>query len=70
MTLLGIPILTFVIFFPLAGAIVLLALPASRTRAIKVTANVVAGLEFLAVLAIFKGFNSGSGDLQCRSSGS
>jgi NADH-quinone oxidoreductase subunit M len=64
MTLLEIPILTFVIFFPLAGAIVLLALPASRARAIKVTANVVTGLEFLAVLAILKGFNAGSGELQ------
>jgi NADH-quinone oxidoreductase subunit M len=64
MTLLGIPILTFVIFFPLAGAVLLLALPASRGRAIKITANVVAGLEFLAILAIFKGFNAASGELQ------
>ncbi len=64
MTLLGIPILTFVIFFPLAGAIVLLALPASRPKAIKFAANIVAALEFLAVLAILRGFNAGSGELQ------
>ncbi len=64
MTLLGIPVLTFIIFFPLAGAIVLLALPGSRSRAVKLTANIVAGLEFLATLYVFTGFNPDSGDMQ------
>ncbi len=64
MTLLGIPILTLVTFFPLAGGLVLLAIPGLRSKAIKVTANVVAGLEFAAVLWIFTGFNAGSGEMQ------
>ena len=42
----GLPILTFVTFLPVAGMIVLLALPGSRTKAIKIAANVLTGLEF------------------------
>ncbi len=64
MSLTGIPILTLVTFFPLAGALVLLALPGSRQKAIKATANVIAGLEFLATLLIFTGFNAHSGEMQ------
>jgi len=45
MSLLGIPILTFIAFFPLAGLPVLLALPGARKSAIKATAIAVAAVE-------------------------
>ena len=64
MTLLGVPILTFVTFFPLAGAFILLFVPGSRRGAVKLTANLVAGLEFLAAVWILTGFNSSTGDMQ------
>ena len=64
MTLLGIPILTLSVFFPLAGALALLFVPGRRALAIKLTANLVTGLEFLATLFILRGFNPASGDIQ------
>ncbi len=64
MTVLGIPLLTFLTFFPLAGGLVLLVLPGTRTRAVKLTANVVAGLEFAAALLLLTRFNPDSGEMQ------
>ncbi len=64
MTLLGIPILTFIIFFPLAGLLVVLFLPAGRGKAIKLAANIVTGLEFLATLYLLTGFSAASGEMQ------
>ena len=64
MTLLGIPILTFVTFFPLAGILVVLLLPGKRGKAIKLAANIVTGLELLATLFLLTGFNGASGEMQ------
>ena len=64
MTVLGIPILTLIVFFPLAGVLALLLVPGQRARDIKLVANLVTGLEFLATLLILRGFNPASGDIQ------
>jgi NADH-quinone oxidoreductase subunit M len=64
MTILGIPVLTLITFLPLAGLIVLLAVPGGRHRSIKWVANITAGLEVLAALWILAGFDRGSGELQ------
>ena len=64
MSLLGIPILTFIAFFPLAGLPVLLALPGARKTAIKVTAIAVAAVELLATLYLLVGFVPSNGDMQ------
>jgi len=64
MNILGIPILTLVTFFPVAGMVVLLALPGARTRAIKLAANIFTGLEFVATLLLLTRFDAASGDMQ------
>ncbi|MGD0783970.1 MAG: NADH-quinone oxidoreductase subunit M, partial [Candidatus Aminicenantales bacterium] len=64
MTIFGIPILSFITFFPLAGLILILVLPGRRERAVKLAANTVAGLEFLATLYLLTGFQAGSGEMQ------
>ena len=64
MNVLGLPILTFVTFLPVAGMIVLLALPGSRTKAIKIAANVLTGLEFVATLLILTRFDASAGEMQ------
>ena len=64
MTIAGIPILTFVTFFPAAGMLILLALPGARTRAIKLAANILAGLEFVATLLLLVRFDGASGEMQ------
>jgi NADH-quinone oxidoreductase subunit M len=64
MSLLGIPILTFIAFFPLAGLPVLLALPGARKSAIKATAIAVAAVELLATLYLLVGFVPSNGDMQ------
>jgi len=64
MTLLGIPVLTLITFLPLAGLIVLLAVPGGRHRSIKWVANITAGLEVLAALAILARFDAASGEIQ------
>jgi len=64
MTILGIPILTGVVFLPLAGLLLLLAIPGRRTGAVKAAANIVTGLEFLATLSLLLRFNPGSADMQ------
>jgi NADH-quinone oxidoreductase subunit M len=64
MNILGIPILTFLVFFPLAGLIALLAIPRGRGRAVKLTANVVTGLEFIAALFLLGTFDAGTAEMQ------
>ncbi len=64
MNVLGIPILTLVTFFPVAGILVVLALPGARTRAIKLAANVITGLEFVATLLLITRFDASSGEMQ------
>jgi NADH-quinone oxidoreductase subunit M len=64
MNVLGIPILTFVTFLPAAGMLVVLLVPGSRPRAIKIAANVFAGLEFAATLLLLARFDAGSGEMQ------
>jgi NADH-quinone oxidoreductase subunit M len=64
MTILGIPVLTLITFFPLAGLLVLLAIPGRRTGAVRFVTNAVAGLEFLLTLALLLGFNPASAEMQ------
>src|SRR4030042_709752 len=64
MNILGIPILTLVVFFPVAGMVVVLFLPGSRPKAIKIAANIVTGLEFAATLLLLSRFDAASGDMQ------
>ena len=60
----GIPILTVVVFFPLLGMLVVLCLPASRGRGIKIAANIFTGLEFAATLLLIGRFDAVSGEMQ------
>ena len=64
MTILGIPALTFITFFPLAGLLAVLFIPGRRAGAIRIAANILAGLEFLATLALLLRFNAASGEMQ------
>jgi len=64
MSILGIPLLTLITFFPLAGVVVILFLPGAASRAIKLIANIVTGLEFLLVLYILNGFNTAAEGMQ------
>ncbi len=64
MTLLGIPILSLVIFLPLVGAVALLFIPAARVQAVKTTAFAVSLVTFLASLPIFAEFEGGRSGMQ------
>jgi NADH-quinone oxidoreductase subunit M len=64
MNVFGIPILTFVTFLPAAGMLVVLLVPGSRLRAIKIAANVFAGFEFAATILLLVRFDAGSGEMQ------
>jgi NADH-quinone oxidoreductase subunit M len=64
MNILGVPILSFIVFFPLAGLLVLLFLPGRRTGLIRAAANVFAGLELLAALALLLRFQAGAEGMQ------
>ncbi len=64
MTLFGLPPLTVLIFLPAAGLLVLLAVPGSRARALKLAANAVTGLNFLLALGVALKFDPGSGEMQ------
>ena len=46
MDIIGIPILTFITFFPLVGIIILLLLPGTKSTALKLTANIITALNF------------------------
>ncbi len=56
--------LTFVTFFPVVGLLVILALPGSKTRAIKLAANIFTGLELAATLLLLARFDASSGEMQ------
>jgi NADH-quinone oxidoreductase subunit M len=64
LTILGIPILSFVIFFPTAGALALLLIPSARAQAIRVAALVVTGITFLASIPLFTAFQTGQRGMQ------
>lgn len=57
MTILGIPILTFITFFPVLGMAVVMALPSSQRKSIKLAANVVTFLEFVFTLLLLVRFD-------------
>ena len=62
MDILGIPILSFLIFFPLAGAILLLFIKKEET--IRWTTLVFSLIEFVVSLPLFWKFNSASAVMQ------
>jgi len=63
-TILGIPILSFLIFFPLLGAAFLLFIPASNAKAIKTVAFVASLITFLASIPLFVWFEGGRAGMQ------
>ncbi len=64
MTLLGIPVLTLITFFPLAGLLVMLFIPGRRSGTVRILAAAITGLEFLATLTLLLRFNPTSGNMQ------
>lgn len=62
MDILGIPILSFLIFFPLAGAIILLFIKKEET--IRWTTLAIALVEFVASLPLFFKFDSATAAMQ------
>ena len=63
-TVLGVPILSFLIFFPLVGAAALLLIPSSREGAIKLVALGVSLVTFLASIPLFTMFDAGRRGMQ------
>jgi len=63
-TILGIPILSFLIFFPLLGAAFILLVPASQTKAIKMVAFAASLITFLASILLFVWFEGGKSGMQ------
>ena len=64
MDILGIPILTFITFFPLLGIIILLVLPGKKSSALKLTANIVTFFEFIFTIYLLNNFNSAADGMQ------
>jgi len=62
--ILGVPILSFLIFFPLVGAAALLLIPSARVGAIKMVAFVVSLLTFVASIPLFTMFDAGRRGMQ------
>lgn len=60
----GIPILTFLIFFPLAGIFLMMLLPSTQQKWIKWAANIITALEFLFSLLLLNNFNSAAEGMQ------
>ena len=63
-TILGIPILSFLIFFPLVGAAFLLFIPATNAKAIKMVAFVASLITFIASIPLFVWFEGGRAGMQ------
>ena len=63
-TILGIPILSFLIFFPLVGAAAVLLIPSSRERAIRNLAFGIAALTFVASIPLFTMYDAGRRGMQ------
>jgi NADH-quinone oxidoreductase subunit M len=57
-TILGVPILTFLTFFPTVGALLILLLPASKPRTVRVAAFLVSIVTFAASIPLFTLFDS------------
>jgi NADH-quinone oxidoreductase subunit M len=57
-TILGVPILTFLTFFPTIGALLILMLPASKPRTVRVAAFLVSVITFAASVPLFTLFDS------------
>ncbi len=64
MDIAGIPILTFLVFFPLVGILFLLFLPAGGGKTIKWAANIIAALEFIFSLFLLTGFDRAAEGMQ------
>jgi NADH-quinone oxidoreductase subunit M len=61
---LGVPLLSFLIFFPLAGGIALMLLPKGRDGAVRAVAFGVSVIEFVASLALYTGYQAGRPGMQ------
>ncbi len=57
-TILGVPILSFLTFFPAVGALALLAIPSARVGAIRWTAFLVSAVTFVASIPLFTAFDA------------
>jgi NADH-quinone oxidoreductase subunit M len=57
-TILGVPILSFLIFFPLVGAALLLLIPSSKTQAVRWAAFAISGITFVASIPLFTLFDA------------
>jgi NADH-quinone oxidoreductase subunit M len=64
MNIAGIPILTFLIFFPLVGIFLMLLLPSTQQKWIKWAANIITALEFIFSLLLLNNFNSAAEGMQ------
>jgi len=64
MTILGIPILSLVIFFPLAGAIVLLFINHENLKALRWVTLIFSLVEFVISLPLFFAFNTKTAEMQ------
>jgi len=64
MTILGIPILSLLIFFPILGAIVLLFLNKENAKAIRVVTLIFSLIEFVVSLPLFFAFDSTTAAMQ------
>ena len=62
--ILGVPILSFLIFLPLVGAAVLFLIPSARTGAIRRTALGVSALTFLASIPLYTRFDASASGMQ------
>jgi NADH-quinone oxidoreductase subunit M len=63
-TVLGVPILSFLIFFPTVGALALLLIPSSRAAAIRWIAFLVSAATFLASLPLWTAFDAAKRGMQ------
>ena len=64
MTIFGVPILTFITFFPALGILLILFVRRDQAKAIKLVANIVSGLEFLFTLYLLHGFSAAADGMQ------
>ena len=64
MSILGIPILSFLIFFPLLGAVVLLFIDKQKLETLRVVTLLLTLVEFFVSLPLFFIFNSKIGEMQ------
>ena len=63
-TILGVPILTFLTFFPTVGALLILLLPSSKPKTVRVAAFLVSLITFAASIPLFTLFDSTARGMQ------